>query len=92
MEEIKKQLYEYLDGYSFANYDEIVLATNEFFREKTGEYPSMGDLLDYQDYAIEYMIDRNVEFEKDIVHGFDLNHVDEWKKTILDYKMRKDGK
>lgn len=91
MEDIlKKELYEYLDWYSFVNYDEVVMCVNDFFMEEKWELePSMYDLLDYQDYAIEYIIERWLEFESDVVNWEDLNHVDDWKQRILDYKIQK---
>ena len=84
-----EKLFDYLDWYSFVNYDEVLQATNDYFIEEEWNFePSLWDLLDYQDYAIEYIIARDLEFEPDVVNWEDLNRIDEWKQTILDYKKR----
>ena len=84
-----EKLFDYLDWYSFVNYDEVLQATNDYFMEEEWNFePSLWDLLDYQDYAIEYIIARDLEFEPDVVNWNDLNRIDERKQTILDYKKR----
>ena len=85
-----EKLFDYLDWYSFVNYSEVYMCVSDYFMEEEWEFePSLWDLLDYQDYAIEYIIARNLEFEPDVVNGEDLNDVDGRKKTILLYKQRK---
>lgn len=87
---LKKELYEYLDSYSFVNYGEVCSCVNDFFMEECWEFnPSFMDLLDYQGYAIEYIIERWLEFESDVVNWVDLNDVENWKQRILDYKKAK---
>lgn len=91
MEDIlKTKLYEYLDSYSFVNYDEVLACVDDFFIEEMWVFESsMWDLLEHQDYAIEYIIARWLEFESDVVNWEDLNHVEDWKQSILDYKKAK---
>lgn len=85
-----EKLFDYLDWYDFVNYDEVSDCVSDYFMEEEWQLnPSLWDLLDHQDYAIEYIIARNLEFEPDVVNWEDLNNVEEWKKIILLYKQRK---
>lgn len=97
MEDIlKTKLYEYLDSYCFVNYDEVLACVDDFFmkqcEEMNPEAEFYQDTLEYYlayDYAIEYIIARWLEFESDVVNWEDLNHVEDWKQSILDYKKAK---
>lgn len=93
MEEKKlKELYEYLDWYSFVNYDEVESCVNDFFIENYEILElSYWDLFFYHELAIRYISDRWLEFEEDIVNWEDLNHVEDWKKEVLSYNNKQNG-
>lgn len=89
MEEKLKELYEYLDWYSFVNYDEVEACVNDFFVENYEIFePSFWDLFYYHELAIRYISDRWLEFEEDIVNWVDVNHVEDWKKEVLSYNNK----
>lgn len=92
MEEKLKELYEYLDWYSFVNYDEVEACVNDFFVEIYEILePSYWDLFFYHELAIRYISDRWLEFEEDIVNWVDVNHVEDWKKEVLSYNNKQNG-
>lgn len=93
MKNLKKEklyeLYEYLDGYSFVNYDEVELCVNDFFVENYEILaPSYWDLFFYHELALHYICDKWLDFSKDVVSWYwDLNHIEDWKREILDYRI-----
>lgn len=52
----KQDLFDYLDGFSFVNDEEVWMAVNDFFVEEMGVFnPSYWELLEYWELATEYM-------------------------------------
>ena len=52
----KQDLWDYLDGFSFVNDEEVWMAVNDFFVEEMGVFnPSYWELLEYWELATEYM-------------------------------------
>lgn len=61
-ENLKKDLYNYLDSFTFVNNFEVLMAINEFFKPH-GEPTSWGDVVTFWDIANDYIMERGLEFE-----------------------------
>ena len=56
----KKQIFEYLDGFTFVNEAEVEMAVADLFMEKFGAEPCYEDLVQYAIIADEYMNKRGL--------------------------------
>lgn len=58
----KQDLWDYLDGFSFATHEEIAMAVCDFFMEKMGIFnPSYWELIEYDELADEYVAQATFE-------------------------------
>lgn len=65
-----KQFYEYMDGFNFVNEQEVYMACSEYY-EKTMNRPiSMWEMWDMSDIAEDYIRERNLKFEEEIILPF----------------------
>ena len=63
----QKQFYEYMDAYTFVNEDEVYMAVCEYFEKTMNRAISMWECWDMQDVAEDYIRDRELKFEEDIL-------------------------
>lgn len=68
----KDKIYSYLDEYAFINESEVNMAVQDYFMEEEWlEQTSFGDCLRAWEIAEQYIKDRNIKFEADLVMSID---------------------
>lgn len=95
----KDEIYSYLDEYAFINESEVNMAVQDYFMEEGQEQFGMYDCIECGNIAEQYIKDRNIKFESDLVismdsenkiHLSDLNNVlNEKQVERLQEKCRK---
>ena len=66
----QKQFYEYMDAYTFVSETEVYMAVCEYFEKTMNRAISMWECGDMQDVAEDYIRDRGLEFEEEIILPF----------------------
>ena len=67
-----KKLEEYLDDYSFVNESEVSMAVQDFLMEEMGvEQLSMSDILEADKIAKDYIEEKKLKFDPDLVVTLD---------------------
>lgn len=61
----QKQFFEYMDGYTFVNSDEVYMAVSEYTEKVMNRPLSMGEMWDMSDIADYYMSERWLEFDEE---------------------------
>lgn len=60
-----KQFYEFMDGYTFVNEDEVNAAVVEYFEAVNNRGICIGEMLDLWDVAEDYMREKWLNFDED---------------------------
>lgn len=60
-----KQFYEYMDGFTFVNKQEIEMAVCEYVEFVNNRPLCMGEMWDISDFAEDYISERNLKFDDD---------------------------
>lgn len=63
VDEDTKQFFEYMDGYTFVNEDEVYMAVCEYYEKTMNRALSMWEMWDMSENADYYMRERNLNFE-----------------------------